>query len=250
MSKAKSLLGRAAVTLSTAAIATLALAGLAAPAQAASPVLGTLALTPTSGGVTDIPFVTAATTSAACPTGYGENAGLKVGPVGGPFNLLARIGGAGNYDKAPFTLAASLSLVDALGAAPADGTYEVIITCSGLTGGYPKDFSTFISVTGGTWAVKAAAATTTKLTATPDDYAHQGEQVTLTATVKWAAAAGTVEFFNGSTSIGTAPAVAGKATISTTTLPTGRLKLTATFTPDDPRLHKSSTSQICYFVIA
>ena len=82
MSKAKSLLGRAAVLLSTAAIATLAFSGLAAPAQAESPVLGTLALSPAGGSVNDTPFVTAATTPAACPTDFGGNAALKVGPVG------------------------------------------------------------------------------------------------------------------------------------------------------------------------
>ncbi|GAA3729754.1 hypothetical protein GCM10022225_09120 [Plantactinospora mayteni] len=248
MSKAKSLFVRTAVALSTAAIATLALAGLAGPAQAESPILGTVALTPTSGSVQDNPFVTAATTSAACPSGFGENAALKVGPLGGPYSPLARIGGLANYDQAPFSLAANRSLATALGAAPADGTYEVAVSCSGTTGAAPKDFSTLITVTGDTWAVKNAAATTTRLTAKPGLFAFEGQRVTLTATVRQHAA-GSVEFFAGSTSIGTAPVADGKALISTTTLPTGVLQLRAAFTPEDPRLFAASTSQTWYLVI-
>ncbi|MGI5149512.1 Ig-like domain-containing protein [Plantactinospora sp. CA-294935] len=248
MSKAKSLFVRTTVALSTAAIATLALAGLAGPAQAESPVLGTVALAPTGGSVHDNPFVTAATTSAACPTGFGENAALKVGPPGGPYSPLARIGGLANYDQAPFTLAANRSLATALGAAPADGTYEVAVSCSGTTGTAPKDFSTLITVTGDSWAVKNAAATTTRLTAKPGLFAFEGQRVTLTATVRHNAA-GSVEFFAGSTSVGTAPVTDGRAVLTSTTLPTGLLQLKATFTPDDPRLFVASTSQICYLVI-
>lgn len=249
MSKATSLLGRAAAVLSTAAIATLALAGLAVPAHAESPILGTIALAPAGGSVTDNPFVTSAVTPTSCPTGYGDNVSLRVGAVGGPFNLLARISSDGGYDQAPVALAANRSLATALGTTPSAGTYEVTITCSGgETGTYPKSFSTLISVTGDTWAVKNAAATSTRLTAKPVLFAFRGQKVTLAATVA-PNAAGSVEFFAGSTSVGTAPVTAGKATLSTTALPAGLLQLEATFTPDDPRLHKSSHSQICYIVI-
>ncbi|MFY1673781.1 Ig-like domain repeat protein [Plantactinospora sp. WMMB334] len=248
MSKAKSLLGRTAVALSTAAIATLALAGPAGPAQADSPILGTVALTPTSGSVQDNPFVTAATTSAACPTGFGENAALKVGPPGGPYSPLARIGGLADYDQAPFTIEANRSLATALGGAPADGTYEVAISCSGATGAAPKDFSTLVTVAGGSWAVKDAASTSTRLTAKPGLFAVKGQRVTLTAKVR-PDAAGSVEFFAGSASIGSAPVTDGRAVFATTALPKGLLQLTATFTPEDPRWYASSTSQICYLVI-
>ncbi|GIG90377.1 Ig-like domain-containing protein [Plantactinospora endophytica] len=246
MSKAKSLFVRTAAVLSTVTVATLAL--LTAPAQAESPILGTVALAPGGGGVNDNPFVTGATTSAACPSGFGENAALKVGPVGGPYSPLARIGGLANYDQAPFTLAANRSLATALGAAPADGTYEVAISCSGTTGAAAKDFSTLITVTGDTWAVKNAAATTTRLNAKPVLFAFEGQRVTLTATVR-RNAAGSVEFFADSSSVGTAPVVDGSAVLATTTLPSGLLRLTATFTPEDPRLFAPSTSQICYLVI-
>ncbi|MFK3981612.1 Ig-like domain-containing protein [Micromonospora sp. NPDC050397] len=249
MTKAKSLLGRAAAVLSTAAIATLALAGLAGPAQAESPILGTIALTPATGSVTDNPFVTAATTPASCPTGYGDNVSLRVGAVGGPYQLLARISSDGGYDQAAVSLAANRSLATALGGTAADGTYEVTITCSsGEIGTHPKNFSTFVTVSGNTWAVKSAAATTTRLSAKPGLFAFKGQKVTLTASVP-ANVAGSVEFFAGSTSVGTAPVTGGKATLSTTALPGGLLQLKATFTPDDPRLHKSSQSQICYIVI-
>ena len=58
--------------------------------------------------------------------------------------------------------------------------------------------------------------------------------VTLTATVA-GAGPGSVEFFDGSTSIGTSPAIDGSATLTTSTLGAASHSITATFTPTDHR---------------
>ncbi|MFI6759172.1 hypothetical protein ACIBF5_08520 [Micromonospora sp. NPDC050417] len=241
---------RVGVLVASAALTFAALTGFAGAAQAESPILGTLTLSQTSGSVSDTPFVANATTSAGCPTGYGQNASLRVGPVGGQSRLLGPIGSAGNYDTvASITLPAARSLTTALGAAPADGDYEVIINCAGVpVGTHPKTFSTLVTVSGSNWQVKAAVATSTDLQAKPWLFAFEGQQVTLTANVS-RGAAGTVEYVVDGSSIGTAPVVDGKSVLKTRALPNGLLQVKAKFTPDDPRLFKPSVSAICYIVI-
>jgi hypothetical protein len=56
-----------------------------------------------------------------------------------------------------------------------------------------------------------------------------GQSVTLTATVTPASASGTVEFFDGATSLGTAPVSGGTASIGTSSLPVGARSLTAVY---------------------
>ena len=138
-----------------AAVLTLAAAVLwpATPAQAAP--LGTIALNPTSGTVDANSMLVSGTTSAKCPAEYGQNAVLRVGPIGGPYNNLNRIGSDGNYDQAPFTLATNRSMTAALGTQPANGDYEIVIECSGvILGTHPDKFVTAITVTGGNWAAR------------------------------------------------------------------------------------------------
>ena len=57
-----------------------------------------------------------------------------------------------------------------------------------------------------------------------------GTSETLTATVS-PAATGTVQFFSGTTSQGSAPVVSGVATLTTSAIPVGNDTLTASFTP-------------------
>ena len=85
-------------------------------------------------------------------------------------------------------------------------------------------------------------ATTTTLTASPNP-ATSGSAVTLTAN-ETPAVAGTVQFQDGSTNIGTAVAVdsTGKATTTTSTLSVGSHSLTAVFTPTDTTANVGSTS--------
>ena len=86
-------------------------------------------------------------------------------------------------------------------------------------------------------------ATTTRLIANSDSVT-EGGQVTFTATVD-PAAAGSVEFFNDTTSLGTADtydAATGVATLTTAALPVGTNSVTATFTPTDTDALSPSTS--------
>lgn len=151
----KHLFARAAAVLVAAAVPAGVLVGVAAPAQAAS--LGTVTLSQTSGTVTDTPMFTSGTTSAACPTGYGANAALRIGRPGGPYSNLVAPGGAGDYDAAPVTLSPNRSFSTAVGGPPADGEWLVIVECYSATlGRHTDEFQTSITVSGGDWAVTPA----------------------------------------------------------------------------------------------
>ncbi|WP_018348823.1 LPXTG cell wall anchor domain-containing protein [Longispora albida] len=130
---------------------------LAAPAPAhAAPPLGGITLSAAGGSVTDNPMLASATTTAACPAGYGTNASIKVGRPGGPYSNLNKVGSAGGYDLAPFTLTANRSFTTANGGTPpAGGDYQIVIGCVSETAGdYPGWFTVDIAVTGTSWQVR------------------------------------------------------------------------------------------------
>lgn len=240
-------LRRVAGPLVMATVATATLLGGATGAQAAP--LGTLAVTPTAGTISAKPAFTAARTSAGCPQTYGQNVKLKAGPVGGPYTNLAVTGSAGNYSDGPFSVAPDRELTRALTATPADGDYQIVVECLGVTTGqHPDRFVTTITVTGQNWTVKGSAPpvpvtpTTTTLAVSPAGPVTAGARVTLTATVTPAAAAGSVTFKRGGTAVGTAPVSAGVATLPTDDLPVGNQSLTATFQPTDAAQYAGSES--------
>ena len=88
-------------------------------------------------------------------------------------------------------------------------------------------------------AQPVAVATTTTLTAPAS--AVVGAPVALSATVAPATAAGSVEFFDGATSLGSAPVASGVASTSVT-LAAGAHSTTARFVPADAALFATSTS--------
>jgi hypothetical protein len=100
----------------------------------------------------------------------------------------------------------------------------------------------------GTWqqvypVVAGPTGTTTALDVTPASPQQQGTPVTLKATVTPTAAAGNVQFYDGSTAIGTPVAVAaGIAQTTTSALSIGSHSLTAKFTPTNPSAYAASTS--------
>jgi hypothetical protein len=81
--------------------------------------------------------------------------------------------------------------------------------------------------------------TTTTLT-TSMTTAISGTAITLTATESATAATGTVNFYNGSTLLGTATLTNGVATLATTALPVGTNSVTAVYSGDST--YASSTS--------
>ncbi|GIF51165.1 Ig-like domain-containing protein [Asanoa ferruginea] len=244
----KRVFARAAALLGAASIAAGVLAGIASPAQAAS--LGEVTLSQQSGSVNDTPIFASAT-SPACPTGYGENAALRVGRPGGPYNNLAVALGGGGFDEAPVTVNSNRSFTTALGGvAPAAGEWWVIIECYSLTEGrHPDEFRTSIVVTGDQWRIPVAEETGTALSIAPTGGIERGQTATFTANVSPATAAGTVEFKRGTSVIGSATVTNGVATFATTALPVGTYQFTAAFTPADATAFKPSVSTASSFTI-
>jgi hypothetical protein len=96
----------------------------------------------------------------------------------------------------------------------------------------------------------AATATSTTLTTSPASPVPHGTEVTLTAAITPVEAAGTVQFRDGTTPIGTPAAVSnGKASVSTSTLTVGSHQLTAVFTPTDSATYSPSTSTVVTFMV-
>src|SRR5262245_27644772 len=236
------LLARAATLAASTVVAAGVLVGVSAPANAAP--LGTVNLSATSGTVSATPMFASATTSAPCPATFGEEAALRIGPADtGPFTNLAPSVGGGGFDTAPVTISPNRSFQTALGSPPADGRWWIVVECFSLTAGrHPDRVITEILVTGANWRVNTRRdAPTTTLAASPASPAPAGTPVTLTATVAPSAAAGSVEFFRGSVSLGTAPVSGGTATLASVTIPSGTWSLTARFTPANAGLFQPST---------
>lgn len=95
----------------------------------------------------------------------------------------------------------------------------------------------------------APAATTTALAVSPQTGARVGDPVVLTATVT-PASGGSVEFFDGAVSLGTAPVVDGAASVTVTTLGEGMHSLSAAFVSDDSGVAGSTSSAVTYEVAA
>jgi hypothetical protein len=95
------------------------------------------------------------------------------------------------------------------------------------------------------------AVTTTSLIATPPSPQVAGSGVTLTATVSPASAAGSVEFLDGGTSVGSATLDgSGVAALHTTALAPGDHSLTASFAPADAGAFAPSTSDAAAYTIS
>ncbi len=103
-----------------------------------------------------------------------------------------------------------------------------------------------------TGPTNTVATTTTALAVDPAGPAASGTKETLTATVTASdksAAAGTVQFLDGTTSVGTGTVSGGKAT-ATTTLADGSHSLTAKFTPTDATKQGASTSPAVSYTVS
>jgi hypothetical protein len=99
-----------------------------------------------------------------------------------------------------------------------------------ITASYGGD-SRYAASTSSVLIQTVKASTTTALSASPSTSAY-GDTVTLTATVTPSAATGSVQFFNGTTSLGTANLTNGQAQLVLTSLPSGTASLTATYSGD------------------
>jgi len=95
------------------------------------------------------------------------------------------------------------------------------------------------TITGGT---SSAATTTTVITASPSSTTTSGSTVTFTATVSPSAAAGTVTFKDGASTLGTVTLSAGTASYGTASLSTATHTISAVFSPSVPASYTTSTS--------
>ncbi|HET9256397.1 MAG TPA: Ig-like domain-containing protein, partial [Pseudonocardiaceae bacterium] len=255
-------------------------------ANAQVPNLGTLTLTPSVGS--DLSTVTART-SAGCPqpdpndpdnsadssqmfiNGPDETTGTKTFPDASPYPIVSNTS-ASFSNTGPFDLPFKLTLKDAAQAAQdpvfggsgtlQPGTYHLTEHC--INGFNLTDFGTFTTtfyLTTPTLYQDTDPATNpkqsiTQLTVAPPSPVNQGTAATLTARVNrpndanGAPAAGSVEFKDGGTVLGSAPVAANSlATLSGQTLALGTHPLTATFIPTDTTQFTGSTSLTVNYVV-
>ncbi|MEZ0091337.1 Ig-like domain repeat protein [Streptacidiphilus sp. EB129] len=128
------------------------------------------------------------------------------------------------------------------------GQYTFTLTCKAAIGA--TTFNTFvgtITFTDPTHYTSGVTQTSTTLAITPAT-AALGDAVTLTATVS-PTAAGTVQFMDGTTPVGSPVAVAnGVAALTTSTLAQGPHQLSAAFTSTDPTFGSSASTVTSYTV--
>jgi hypothetical protein len=209
---------------------------------------GNVSLNPVNGAATDTPTWT---TTTACPTGFTSTAVMRAYTTAATPVLKGSVSPfVADSVTAPF----SGTLLGSMGAIGstfqlAGTTTEWVVFCSDPVNNLTPVQSTFVtfSADGSTYTSSAtppagASPTATSLVASPST-AAPGAPVSLTATVSPSAAAGTVEFFDGATSLGTPVAVSGgTASQSVSTLTAGTHSITAHFAPTDSNAFAASTS--------
>ncbi|MER7930391.1 hypothetical protein ABTY96_46035 [Streptomyces sp. NPDC096057] len=241
--------------LSCCALLLAALAGvlaLSGRAQAAT-TLGKFTLAPATGSITDNPMTTSVTSSAGCPNTTQVTAVLKVYK---PTDSAVQTNLAQSVTKpplgtAPFTVdmkalagTTAKSLEQALRQwipdGSLDGTYTLGLGCGGGT--TADGFLAKVRVTGTSWALLEQQPTSLALAAASG--VSVGGDLKLTATVT-PAAAGSVEFRNGDTSLGTATAADGTAVLTVKAPAIGGLTTyNAVFTPADPDAYATSEATV------
>ncbi len=100
-----------------------------------------------------------------------------------------------------------------------------------ITARYGGD-TNYTGSTSSTLTQSVNKANTTTTLASSSDPSRNGQTVTFTATVSPAGATGTVQFFDGSTSLGTSLLTAGKATLAISTLSAGQHSITTKYFGD------------------
>jgi hypothetical protein len=263
----KTFLRSTAIAASAALVAGIGLMSVASPAQAA--VVGGATLSPSAGGVTtaisittDGPCAAPATRVRVRINGFGlEGTGTGINGVS-PTAI-------GFSTTGPMTLPLEQAFVVYANnnSTYLDGDYTVTVQCLNNLGTVIYDeyrnkmtwttpgntvanlsAATYTSVTDG--PAVAAVPTTTTLSADPAGSSVFGSSVDLTATVDGGATdpnAGSVEFFDGAVSLGTASVSGGVATLSTIALPAGARSLTAVFSGSsgfDPSTSSSVSYQV------
>ncbi|MBG0852925.1 Ig-like domain repeat protein [Streptomyces spinoverrucosus] len=216
--------------------------------------LGKFTLSPSSGNILTNPLAESVTTSGGCPDPADPAAPHSLNlKVVNPQNTAVQTSFARGVEKAPIgTAPFTVNLQPHIGAfrkplgevlrgwtpeGSLDGVYTLLLACGGGT--EAPVFQARIRVTGDTWTLLQQQATNVSLTAATG-VPVKGD-LKLTATVQPQAAAGSVEFKTGGTSLGKADVTDGKAEL-TVKAPAvgGPHQYEAVFTPDDPDAYGES----------
>ncbi len=208
---------------------------------------GGLSFSPSSGSSSVDPTFTAAH---ACPTGT-ANATISVIDTAGNEQAVSNPVDGAAATTAGFQgalLSGTMGLLPLFAGGTLPTSYEFVVDCHTQAGvaGTLTDYVIVDMAADGSWAVHGSVQqpTVTTTTLTAPGNVPSGGNVTLTATVAPAAAAGTVQFKDGSTNLGTPVTVTnGTAQFSTTTLADGPHSITAAFTPANANAFGASVSQ-------
>lgn len=177
-----------------------------------------------------------------------------------PFGTAASANYPGALKNSPNAIAkgtsTDFSLDDYISEFPAASTANPDVYQIRVYTGRPSRYYTMdVKVSGTTWtqvypAAASTTSTSTSVNAAPPSPSTVGDNVTFTATVTPTAAAGTVQFKDGTTNLGTAQTVtSGSASYSTTALTAGSHSITAVFTPTDTATYSGSTSPAITYVV-
>jgi Bacterial Ig-like domain (group 3) len=222
--------------------------------------LGTATVTPANGGDIDTPTIN---TPAGCSDPAATNSQLVLYGSGFPsdgYNVSANNpntilpSGPGGNGYAVATIDSLQNIANAqMPPAVYTGTYTIAFVCKHSFG--TADYGDYIATLNFTdphhyTTGAVAVATTTALTVSPAGSATAGAPVTLTAAVTPAGATGSVQFFDGATSLGTATVAANQAHVTISTLLAGAHSFTAAFTPTAPAGATASTSAAVSYIIA
>ncbi|MFK0158128.1 Ig-like domain repeat protein [Streptomyces sp. NPDC090499] len=240
-----------------AALVALLTVGLVAPSASAAEI-GTATVTPATGTDTSSMNVT---TSGACPANA-TNVIVSVTGSGFPAagqNVVGNspISSYGTDSNGGLIIPLTQTMRDyanTAGFTTLTGKYTFLVTCrTAFNGTSLGDFPASVWFTSNTTyqntdpSVKTP--TTTSLAVSPASPVTAGTNVTLTATVAPAAAAGTVQFRDNGTALGAPVTVNnGTAVLSTANLAAGSHSLTADFTPTSTSYDVSSSSAVAYTV--
>src|SRR5262249_38704039 len=166
--------------------------------------------------------------------------------------LIVNPGTVGLSDT-PFSVAASITFQDAAidaGFTTLSGPYTVRILCQDDFGNVQRDFTAPLTFTTPTTYVTVQNTTTT-LAVSPAGPVTVGDSVTLTATVAPAAAAGSVQFKDGTANLGApVPVSGGTASLTTSALAVGTHSLTAGVNPGGPPLFNAVTAPAPFLAAA
>lgn len=150
---------------------------------------------------------------------------------------------------APATATGNVEFFDgvtSLGTVPVSGGTATLNT-SALTVGSHSITAQYLGDSGHNPSTSSAVSTTVNKKSTTTGLtgpasAYEGTSVTFTANITPAAATGTVEFFDGVTSLGSQPVSGGSASLSTSSLSVGSHSITGVYSGDST--HATSTSNV------